>query len=175
MKIPRLPLVGIEIDKLTNSIENVVTGEAFATVVVPVSAADLKTTTKKNGWLFKWREEARQPGHHVFKLTTVDNPAVVHGLVSLEMMADHVYMHLIESASFNLGRHKMYVGVPGNLVAQACKLAFDNGHEGYVAFVSKTRLIDHYVATLGAQRTGGHSLIINTAAALHLVSKYFSK
>lgn len=55
MKVPRPALVSIEIDKLTNSIENVVTGEVFATVVAPVAAADLKTTTKKNGWLFKWR------------------------------------------------------------------------------------------------------------------------
>lgn len=90
-------------------------------------------------------------------------------------MADHIYMHLMESASFNLDKHKIYAGVPGNLVAYACKLAFEQGHEGYVAFVSKTRLIDHYITTLGAKRIGGHSLIIDTAAALVLINKYFSK
>ena len=33
-------------------------------------------------------------------------------------------MHLIESASFNKGRNKMYAAVPGNLVAYAAKLSF---------------------------------------------------
>ena len=175
VKIPSLSLIGIEIDKLTNSIENAVTGEAFETTVLPVPAAGLKTTTKKNGWLFNWREEARQPGHQVFKLTTDDNPNVVQGLISLEIMVDHVYMHLIESAPFNLGKRKMYVGVPGNLVAHACKVAFEHGHEGYVSFVSKTSLVGHYAATLGAKLIGGRTMIIDTAAALKLTSQYFSK
>jgi hypothetical protein len=52
-------------------------------------------------------------------------------------------MHLIESAPFNIGRNKIYYGVPGNLVAFACKLSFERGGEGYVSFLSKTRLIGH--------------------------------
>jgi len=40
-----------EIDKLTNSIENVVTGDSFQTEVSVVSVADLKSVTKKNQWL----------------------------------------------------------------------------------------------------------------------------
>ena len=52
-------------------------------------------------------------------------------------------MHLIESAPFNLGKEKIYLGVPGNLVAFACKLSFQRGGEGYVSFLSKTKLIEH--------------------------------
>jgi hypothetical protein len=40
-------------------------------------------------------------------------------------------MHLIESAPFNKGKNKVYAGVPGNLVAFACKLSFQRGFEGY--------------------------------------------
>jgi hypothetical protein len=36
--------------------------------------------------------------------------------------ADHVFMHLVESAPFNKGKTKLYSGVPGNLVAFACKV-----------------------------------------------------
>ena len=36
-----------EIDKLTNSIENVVTGDSFATEISVVTLADLKSITKK--------------------------------------------------------------------------------------------------------------------------------
>lgn len=168
-----LILLDFEIDKLTNSIEQVTTGETFATAVVPVSAADLKTITKKNGWRFAWRVEARQPLRTVYKLVTIVEPTVLQGLVSLENRGDHFYMHLIESAPFNLGRQKMYVGVPGNLVAYACKLAFESGHEGSVSFVSRTVLIQHYADTLGAIHFGGHLMVMLTGPALTLIRKYF--
>lgn len=40
------------IDKLTNSIENVQTGDKHETEIVPVTAADLKRVHKKAGWAF---------------------------------------------------------------------------------------------------------------------------
>jgi len=40
------------IDKLTNSIENVITSESFPTEISVLSVQDLKSVTKKNGWLF---------------------------------------------------------------------------------------------------------------------------
>jgi hypothetical protein len=82
-------------------------------------------------------------------------------------------MHLIESAPFNKGKTKMYAGVPGNLVAFACKLSFQRGHEGNVSFLSKTKLIAHYEKTLGAFHFGGRVMIIETQAALQLINKYF--
>jgi hypothetical protein len=82
-------------------------------------------------------------------------------------------MHLIESAPFNLGRNKVYLGVPGNLVAFVCRISFHRGFEGYVSFTSKTRLIEHYEKTLGAENVSGHLMIINTEAALKLINKYF--
>jgi hypothetical protein len=86
---------------------------------------------------------------------------------------DHVYMPLIESAAFNRGRNKIYAGVPGNLVAYACKLSFQRGCDGYVSFTAKTKLIDHYIKTLGAVHFGGHRMIINREASLKLIDKYF--
>ena len=44
--------LNIEIDKLTNSILNTITGDSFETEVIPVTKEDLKNVTKKNGWLF---------------------------------------------------------------------------------------------------------------------------
>ena len=37
-------------------------------------------------------------------------------------------MHLIESNKFNRGAKKVYLGVPGNLVAFACKYSFEKGY-----------------------------------------------
>ena len=82
-------------------------------------------------------------------------------------------MHLLESAPFNKGKNKIYAGAPGNLVAFACKLSLQRGHDGNVAFVSKSRLIDHYIETLGAIHFGGRLMIIETQAALKLIDKYF--
>lgn len=49
------------IDKLTNSIENVVTGDSFATDVSILTQQDLNTVSKKNGWLFDWKSEFKNP------------------------------------------------------------------------------------------------------------------
>nr|MBK9653647.1 hypothetical protein [Bacteroidota bacterium] len=163
------------VDKLTNSIENVVTGDSFSTDITLISSADLKSTTKKNGWQFDWKEEFKQPERDVYKLTIVNNQSIVQGLISVEIKSDHVYMHLVESAPFNKGKTKIYAGVPGNLVAFACKLSFQRGHDGNVSFFSKTQLVQHYIDTLGALHFGGRVMIIDTNAALKLLNKYFPK
>jgi len=164
-----------EVDTLTNSIENIITGDSFATDITIISIADLKTVTKKNGWQFNWKLELKQPEKDVYKLTIVNNQSVIQGLISLEIKSDHVYMHLVESAPFNKGKSKVYAGIPGNLVAFACKLAFQRGHEGNVSFFSKTQLVQHYIDTLGAIHVGGRVMIIDTNAALKLINKYFQK
>jgi hypothetical protein len=168
-------MIEIEIDKLTNSIENVVTGDSFATDILPVSISDLKITSKRNKWLFDWKYESKQPERSVYKLTIVNNPNVIQGMISIEIRSDHVYMHLLENAPFNLGRNKMYAGVAGNLVAFACKMSWDRGNEGFVVFQSKTQLIEHYEKMLGAVHEGGHTLIIYPHAALKLIQTYFQE
>jgi hypothetical protein len=161
------------VDKLTNSVENIITGDSFATDISLLTKSDLKTVSKANGWLFNWKDEFKEPARDVYKLTIVNNAQIIQGLISLEVKEDHVYMHLVESAPFNKGQTKVYSGVPGNLVAYACKLSFQRGHDGNVSFLSKTQLIEHYEKTLGAFHFGGRVMIIETVAALKLINKYF--
>lgn len=165
--------IDIEIDKLTNSIENVITGDCFQTDVSLIGRKDLKSITKKNGWLFNWKGEYEQADRDVYKLTIEGNPDVIQGLISITEREDHVYMHLLESAPFNLGRNKVYLGVPGNLVAFICRTSFHRGFEGYVSFTAKSHLIEHYQKTLGAVSAGAQLMVINTDAALRLINKYF--
>lgn len=167
--------VGLEfvIDKLTNSIENIITGDSFTTEISLLDISDLKSVTKKQGWLFDWKKEFKEPARDVFKLTIVNNPNIIQGLICLEVKSDHVYMHLVENAPFNKGKTKVYAGVAGNLVAFACKLSFQRGHQGNVSFLSKTQLIEHYITSLGAFHFGGRVMIIETNAALKLINKYF--
>ena len=100
--------------------------------------------------------EFKQPEKDVYKLNIVGNPKIIQGLISLEVKKDHVHMHLLESAPFNIGKSKVYLGIPGNLVAFACKLSFQRGGKGYISFIAKTKLIDHYIDTLGAINFRGH-------------------
>ena len=161
------------IDKLTNSIENTYTGDRFQTEVIVVSSDELKKVSKKNGWLFNWKIEMKYPERDVYKLTIVNNQDIIQGLMSLEVKTDHVFLHLIENAPFNRGKTKVYAGVPGNLVAFACKLSFQRGYDGYVSFISKSQLVSHYQETLGAIHFGGRLMIIETPAALRLIDRYF--
>ena len=82
-------------------------------------------------------------------------------------------MHLIESAKFNKGKNKVYIGVPGNLVAYACKLSVDKGYEGFLAFDAKSILIKHYEQSLHATHFRGPRMFIESSAALRLISQYF--
>ena len=173
MKKVKTNYLEFEIDKLTRSIENVATGDSFPTDISHLVKADLKQVSKKNSWVFNWKTELNFPEREVYKLTIQGNPNIIQGLVSLSIDVDHVYMHLIESAPFNKGKTKVYLGVPGNLVAYACRLSFQRGFDGFVSFHSKTKIIDHYIKTLEAFHFGGHLMIINTIAANKLIDKYF--
>ena len=173
MKKQKTNYLDFEIDKLTNSIQNTVTGDSFPTEVSRLTKTDLKQITKKSGWAFNWKSELDDNTREVYKLTISNNPNIIQGILSLTIEPDHIYMDLLESAPFNRGRNKIYEGVAGNLVAYACKVSFQNGFDGYLSFTAKTKLIDHYIKTLDAYHFGGHLMIINTIAANKLIDKYF--
>ena len=166
--------IDVEIDKLTHSIENVVTGDIFPTEILPLSKPDLVHLTRKNGWNFNWKKEYTQSDRDVFKLTIMLNPTIIHGLISIAQKQGYLEMYLIESAPFNYGKNKMYYGVAGNLVAFACKRSFELGLDGFVAFTAKTALIDHYAKTLGAVQIGGQRMAIEERQASELVKRYFN-
>ena len=70
--------IDIEIDKLTNSIENVITGEVFQTEFSEVTSKEIK----KKEWLFDWHKELKEKNCQVFKMTTVENKNIIQGLIS---------------------------------------------------------------------------------------------
>ncbi|MBL0911214.1 MAG: hypothetical protein IBJ09_02490 [Bacteroidia bacterium] len=162
-----------EIDKLTNSILNRISGDSFPTEISLLNHNELKHIHKKSGWNFDWKKEYADIEREVYKLSIEHNSDIVQGLISLSIKPDHIFMNLLESASFNRGEEKLYEGVAGNLVAFACKVSFQRGAEGFVAFDSKTNLIRHYEKTLGAVHFGGHRMIIDSIAATRLINQYF--
>jgi hypothetical protein len=162
-----------EIDKITESIEDAQTGETLGTLVLPVTEDDLEKVTKKKGWLFDWKFEYDKTERQVYKLVVEQEPQTIHGLISLRKVEDHVFMHLLESASFNRGKSKKYLGGPGNLVAYGCKLSMEYGFDGVVVFEPKTALIPHYEKTLGAVLISERRMAILEDKAMILLEKYF--
>jgi len=160
------------IDKITNSIEDAVTGNSHDTKVQPLVSADLKTILKKNGWRFNWKTEFKSSERQLYKLTLKDDRHI-QGLLSLQPAENYVEMHLIETAPHNYGHSKKYVGVPGNLVAFACKMSYDLGFEGFVGFTAKTQLIRHYIDTLGAEILFRDRMSISGNSAKKLVNSYY--
>lgn len=164
--------INIEVDILINSIRNTVSGDVFDTMVVKVEKRDHKLL--KKGWAFDWIKESENSD--VYKLTTKDNPDVIQGLISLRDSKDHVFINLLENASFNIGKNKIYEGVAGNLFAFACKFSIDKGYLGDVSFVAKTNLISHYEDTIGAKRFGSSNVMaLDYYTAKKLVEKYFKE
>jgi hypothetical protein len=173
--VPSRSVLGVSalIDKLTNSIELTATGESFATELTRLTGPQRRQLKKKD-WLFNWPRELDTKRRQVYKLTTVAEPTLIQGLISLEVDTDHVFVYLVESADFNKGAQKQYLGVAGNLFAWACRLSFEQGYEGFVAFEAKTALLTHYQQALGAQRMGrGLRMYLATNAATELVNRYF--
>ena len=165
-------LVDIEVDKLTNSIENSISGDSFDTDVLPFNSDE--KGYKKSHWRFNWNRESSTKDRSIYKIVIKNNPNIIQGLISISDNSDHVFVHLIESVKFNQGKNKLYKGVAGNLFAYACKISFDKGYDGFISFFAKSQLIDHYVKTLNAQRIGGLQLVLDTIAAARLISKYYN-
>ena len=101
------------VDSLTNSIRNVISGYSFMTEVNFLTYTDLKQITKRNKWLFNWKSELDDNSKEVYKLTIMNNLTVVQGLLSLSVKKGHIFMNLLESAPFNLGKNKIYEGGSG--------------------------------------------------------------
>ncbi|MDR9487794.1 hypothetical protein [Salibacter sp.] len=164
---------GFVVDRLTDSILNTISGDSFQTEISTLKKSDINHLLQNDGWKFDWKTEFNDMTREVYKLTIVNNPDIIQGLISVYRETDHVFINLLENAPFNIGKKKLYEGVPGNLVAYACKLSFQIGFEGFVAFTAKSKLIKHYEDTLGAYHFKNQRMIIPTEAAKNLVIKYF--
>ena len=161
-----------KIDKLTSSIENTLTGEVFETEIIRLHPSD-RSLIKKKDWQFDWKAELTKSNGEVYALVTRENIEIFQGLVSLSDGGDHIFMDLIESRRINVGGLKLYAGIAGNLVAFACKVSFEKGYEGNVAFEAKTQLMEHYEKTLGAKRFTHSRMLIYRQEAYNLVKQYF--
>lgn len=81
-KVPKT-YIDVEIDKLTNSIENVVSGDIFDAEVVQLKAKDAKQI-KKTEWLFDWGKQLQLTDWEIYKLIIPNNPNIIQGFDKFE-------------------------------------------------------------------------------------------
>lgn len=73
-------LLDFVVDRLTNSIQNTISGDSFQTEVSRFTLKDIKQVTKKNGWNFHWKLEFDNNENEVYRLTIINNPDAVWDL-----------------------------------------------------------------------------------------------
>lgn len=105
----------------------------------------------------------------------IEGKSTIQGLLSIEPRMNDLFveMHLIENAPHNLGENKHYLGVASNLVIFACKRSFELGFDGFVAFTAKTKLISHYIESIGAQVIYGNECMGIFTPAAKKVNSYY--
>lgn len=131
---------------------------------------------KKDGWQFTWRKLFQIEGALFYKLSTIENPDVVEGVIMLTLINEEMlFMNNIEVAPHNYGSKGTYDNVAGALLAFACYKSFELGREHYVGFLSfdsKTELIKLYQEKYGATLAMGQKMFFNPKAGKRLMRKY---
>ena len=163
-------IINVEIDELTPCLFKSSTNKYVDTIIKKMdNSKELKKLTK--GWNFDWTIEK-----NILGLYSVDNKERLQGLMSYELKKDNqaVYIKLLENNPDNV-KNKTYTGVGGHLIAEACKISFDNGFDGYVYLDAKTNLIEHY-KNYGAKQFGlTNRMIFETEKSKKLMEVYYGK
>ena len=76
MKPVKSNMIDIEIEGLTNSIRNAISGDTFDTEIYPLTIKQI-SEIKKEDWLFDWKREIRHPDRNVYKLVIFRNEKII--------------------------------------------------------------------------------------------------
>ncbi|WP_232101669.1 hypothetical protein [Paenibacillus sp. URB8-2] len=109
----------------------------------------------------------KQDGRKVYKL--VDSATkMIHGGISMRDAVDHVFIHLIESATHNREDPRRFINVTRLLIAFAGMRSVDIGADGFLALEPKTGLENYY-----ADRYKAYSLTGRKVGIAGPVTKYW--
>ena len=149
------------------------TNKRIVARISEASLADLPL--KKDRWQFNWRQLFGEAGSKTCVLKTSETKHNPEGIISLKIENGMLIMNHLEIAPRNVGsKNKQFDSVAGCLIAFACRESFKikGIYKGYLAFVSKTSLIEWYKNKYGAEQIAGQRMIINPMAGEKLINKY---
>ena len=168
--------ISIEIDSLTDCLIERSSGKQFDTefrLVAKTITKEDALNLQKEDWLFDW-SIPHSDNCEIYALTLKDSTEI-EGLIALKHFRNQffTFVELVETAPHNYGHNGKYIGVGAHLFAIACKLSWDVGNEGYVQFIAKSALVEHYQKTLHAKNIDSQKMYIDSTGAAELINKYF--
>jgi hypothetical protein len=158
------------------NLKEVKSGELIEGIITKANKSDLPL--KQDGWQFTWKRLGKTEGAEFYKLSTVEDPETVEGMLMLTLINEEIlYMNNIEVAPQNYGSEGKYDNVAGGLIAFGCYKSFEQGKSyylGYLSFESKTQLIELYQNKYGATFVMGQKMFFNPGAGKQLMKKYLT-
>lgn len=157
-------------------LEEVASGEQIEALISKASLKEMPL--RKDGWQFTWKQLGKTEGADFFKLTKLDSPQEIEGILMLTLLNEEMlFMNNIEVAPHNYGSKGKYENVAESLIAFACLKSFEQGKNyylGYLSFESKTRLISLYQEKYGATLAVGQKMFFAPEAGKTLMKKYLN-
>lgn len=157
-------------------LKNVKTNEIEAAIIELAGKGDMPL--RKDGWQFTWRKLYETEGALFYKLFTTNSPNQIEGIIMLSLLNDEMlYMNNVEVAPGNFGASGIYANVAGSLLAFGCYKSFELGkgnYLGFLAFDSKTELIELYQEKYGATLATGQKMFFTPDAGRKLIEKYLN-
>jgi hypothetical protein len=134
-----------------------------------VTAEDYKTITKAR-FFFNWKTEKK---YLVYKLRIVGEKAIL-GLMSIQhfQAEKRIEIKLLAVSKENRGKHKVYEGIAGNLIAYACREAVNlHAEKGCVSLIPKDEIRNHYMKKYGME-DAGWQIFLEGLSLFRMLKKY---
>ncbi|MDR0853219.1 MAG: hypothetical protein LBN34_02515 [Clostridiales Family XIII bacterium] len=130
-------------------------------------------TLSKRGWSFNWELRASASAKKI-ALTIEDE---IEGIVEFDRDTTSLLnnAYTLEIDPRNRGNSRRYEGIAGTLFAYVAQDAFIAGFDGFVAFISKTNLVEHYIKYYGAERIYGDKLVFREQASRKLIEEFLNR
>jgi hypothetical protein len=133
---------------------------------------------RKDGWNFNWRTVFKEKNTSTYILRLKSNPDAVQCVLQLKIEGGLLIMNLVEIAPHNIGGvNKRYDYSAGCLIAFACRESFklENSYKGFLAFESKTMLIDWYMEKYRAKIAMGQKMFTEPIDGQILIREYLNR
>ena len=140
--------------------------------IATVEEEDYKMLSKKR-FYFSWKPFRLLKEVIVYKLYISEDDDILGVMALVDVPEEsRIEIHLLACSKENVGKHKVYEGIAGHLIAFACRKAVKQyGRNACVSLVPKTRLKRHYIRKYG-MIDAGWQLFLEGKVLNDIILKY---
>lgn len=134
---------------------------------------DIKDITKAKTFVFDWKRYLDSEEHQIYKLYTEETKEIL-GLMCLknwpEPGFEYVEVVTLELRKDQIGKRKRYGRLAGCLFAFAASVSYENGFQGWISLVAKTKTAPIFAEKYGFHHIGMINSLTPKMASDHLNS-----